>query len=197
MCLSESDEILVDCQRKLLKGIAFFVGVCGLCVCVCSVCLCLGGFPCWTPGTKHLGPFAVLQILITTNLTQAFVLCRSISILLYLCWIMKACNPIQTIWSIYSCEFCMLHNKKALTQSQLFIPGGWPHKVPIHYMKPWSKLMWFFFFGLWGWLPYNQCFFIQPPGIKSCDLNICESASTYKTTNMGGGGVGWAVGGVT
>ena len=89
----------------------FFVGVCGLCVCVCSVCLCLGGFPCWTPGTKHLGPFAVLQILITTNLTQAFVLCRSISILLYLCWIMKACNPIQTIWSIYSCEFCMLHNK--------------------------------------------------------------------------------------
>ena len=54
-----------------------------------------------------------------------------------------------------------------------------------------------FLFGLWGWLPYNQCFFIQPPGIKSCDLNICESASTYKTTNMGGGGVGWAVGGVT
>jgi hypothetical protein len=114
----------VELPRKLLKGIVFiFVGVCVLCVCVCSVCLCWGGFPCWTPGTKHLASLAVLQILVTTNLTKPFFLCRSISILLYLCRIMKACNPIQIIWSICSCEFCMLHSRQLWPNHNFLFQG--------------------------------------------------------------------------
>ena len=49
-------------------------------------------------------------------------------------------------------------------------------------------------------------FSVQPPAENVCDaakavdvfsFPEADSASSYKTTNMGGGGVGWAVGGVT
>ena len=33
----------------------------------------------------------------------------------------------------------------------------------------------YFLLSACHWSNSNHCFFIQPPGIKSCDLNICES----------------------
>ena len=111
-------------QENYGKALFFcFVGVCVLCVCVCSVCLCWGGFPCWTPGTKHLASLALHQILVTRNLKKNGVRRRSISILIYLCQFIKACNPTHATWSICSCEFATLHSRQLWPNHNFLFQG--------------------------------------------------------------------------
>ena len=144
---SESDEILVELPRKLWQSITFvFVGVCVLCVCVCSVCLCWRRLPMLNYWRQALGIIGFTQDTCYHKSKKTFFLYRKESILIYLCQLIKACNPTHATWSS-SCEFATLHTTQLWPDHNFFFQGV-DHTKPIHNKKPWSKLMWFIFFWL-------------------------------------------------
>ena len=129
---------------------------CFFCRRVCCVCLCVLSLPllerlpmlCWTPGTKHLASLALHRDTCYHKSEKnrcSVQECKHTDLLV----------PIYRSMQPYTCNLkhmvlriCHVAQQAALTQSPLFIPGGWPHKILIRDKKPWSKLMWFIFFCL-------------------------------------------------
>ena len=122
---SESDEILVELPRKLWQSITFvFVGVCVLCVCVCSVCLCWRRLPMLNYWRQALGIIGFTQDTCYHKSKKTFVLYRKESILIYLCQLIKACNPTHATWSICSCEFATLHSTQLWPDHNFLFQGA-------------------------------------------------------------------------